>query len=359
MIKDYLEILRSVPLDFGNPDVDIEKNEIVLSIGKAALFMYERYCEKFPVFKKKKGLIILPEGLSVGNVVDSVQVLYSTHPDISQTSFNVCCEIFNFIETNKPGKVTVLLSGGSSSLVEHSKHPQKTIANNEHLLNSGLDIVSLNKKRIANSLIKGGKFAERYPHIFFKVFVMSDIPFDEGENYVGSMPFYRKDLENTSLKKCADSNTFHDHLLCCLQPLKTGKIDSVRKFSGTVNELFELVLYHIKNREDHLLVTGEPTVRISLPEKGSGGRMSHLALMLLPFLDRSVSLLALSSDGKDGNSSYAGAVIDCVPEKIQKDEINKALLNYDSATYLSRHGFSVESGYTGINLNDFIVVVRK
>ena len=108
------------------------------------------------------------------------------------------------------------------------------------------------------------------------VFVASDIPFENGEKFVGSMPFFRDDLKNTHLFKCADSDSLHDALLKLL-PANT---ESVRRFTESVDELKNLLLSRIEAGAEAVLITGEPLLKISSKNAGRGGRMSHFALMM-------------------------------------------------------------------------------
>jgi glycerate-2-kinase len=45
--------------------------------------------------------------------------------------------------------------------------------------------------------------------------------------------------------------------------------------------------------------------------------------------------------------------------KIHENEINSALESYNSAELLDKYGLMIKSGYTGINLNDFVIFLKK
>jgi len=355
--QDYLKLLLSIPLNF-NFSKELCDNEVIVSIGKSAFLMYKEFCLKYKDAGNKKALIIVPEGLTETTLPENCKVVYSTHPFISEKSFAAAQTLKNFIVETSPSVVNVLLSGGSSALIEDSLNPFKTMDINRSLLYSGFNIVELNKERIKNSLIKGGKFAEFYPEVHFRVFVMSDIPFENGELYVGSNPFFRKDLKNTTIIKVADSDTLHDHILENYQPLENRKTISIRRFNGSLENLHSIIKEHIKNSCDNLLVTGEPTVKVDKFKSGKGGRMSHLALGLIPFIDNSVSIDALSSDGIDGNSVFAGSVVNGIPLRYIVEKGEKELGDFNSAFYLETLGCMLETGYTGINLNDFVIVQK-
>lgn len=352
--KEYIEFLHSVPLDFsGYGKLREKKNKVVISVGKSASYMYCCFVREFPEAAALPYLAVLPEGAEHSGL-KSENVVFSSHPQVTEKSFAACERVLDFVKVHDPENAVVLLSGGSSALIEKSADPERFMSLNRELLKSGLPITEINKMRSENSLIKGGKFAAMFPKIRWSVFVMSDIPFEGGEKSVGSMPFFREDLENTELFKCADSDSLHDRIL---RELPAGTV-SVRRFTSSVDELVSLAAHHIEARTKSLLVTGEPLLKIASENAGCGGRMSHFALKMMPFLKAGMELCALSSDGIDGNSPFAGAVIRG-GQKAGIGEINDSLANYNSAELLNKFGYSLKSGYTGLNLNDFVVFLRR
>lgn len=352
--KEYLDFLKSVQFDFSAFEVVREKpRKIVISVGKSAGYMYEKFVLSYPETAALPAFAVLPEGID-WSVTENVEAFFSSHPYLTEKSFKAAEKLINFIKKHEPENVIVLLSGGSSALIEKSLNEKEAVELNEKLLKSGLPITEINKKRSGYSLIKNGKLAEMFGKTDFYVFVASDIPFDGGEKFVGSMPFFREDLENTHLFKCADSDLLHDALLKNL-PENT---ESFRRFTGSVDELKNLVLGRIETGAESILVTGEPLLKIDSKNAGTGGRMSHFALTMFPFLQKGMKLCAFSSDGIDGNSPFAGAVIKG-GLKIPENKINSALESYNSASLLDKYGLMIKSGYTGLNLNDFVVFLKE
>ncbi|MBO4700110.1 DUF4147 domain-containing protein [bacterium] len=351
--KGYVEFLSSLSFDFSDFENIREKDGFaVISIGKSACYMYKHFVGSFPEAALFPYFAVMPEG-SDAEGLESENIFFSTHPHLSEKSFEACNRLINFINFYKPKNVAVLLSGGSSALVEKSENPENSIKLNEKLLKSGLPITEINRIRSENSLVKNGKFAEMFAEIDWYVFVASDIPYPKGEFFVGSMPFYRENLANTRLFKCADSDLPHDALL---KQLPDNTL-SFRHFTGTLDELKDLVLCNIGN-SGCILVSGEPLLKINSEKAGTGGRMSHFALMMLPYIKKGMRLYALSSDGIDGNSPFAGAVVDGGDFSAFENERIEALKNYNSAELLNKLGFMLKSGYTGINLNDFVVLLK-
>jgi len=353
-MKNYLEILRSIKLNFGfNTDLGILNNSAVIAVGKSSAFMYRKFIETYPEAVNFPKIIILPKNSDSMGLND---VVFSTHPLISDLSFCAGKKLLEFIKSLDINKLIVLISGGSSALIEHSLAMDSTINSNAYLLNSGKNIVEINRIRSENSLIKGGKLALMFPEKNFTVFSMSDIPFPDGEKLVGSMPFYSEYTPNSILIKCADCITLKDHLSSHFRLCEKDTI-FIDRFTNSVEELIRIIVDHLKTSEQNLFVCGEPTLKVD--GSGKGGRMSHLALSVLPYLDDSIEFYALSSDGIDGNSQYAGTVITDLKRKYTKNEIRPFIETFDSATFMEIEGFSLKTGYTGINLNDFVLIRKK
>lgn len=127
-------------------------------------------------------------------------------------------------------------------------------------------------------------------------------------------------------------------------------------------------------RRDHrrvcLISSGEVTVELSpgvsaegSDELGIGGRNQHFALYaatLLGSLDACTVVLSAGTDGVDGNSFAAGAVVD---EKTLLDDekllsrAQRCLERFDSGTFLQEAGLSIVTGATGNNLRDLRILL--
>jgi hydroxypyruvate reductase len=118
-----------------------------------------------------------------------------------------------------------------------------------------------------------------------------------------------------------------------------------------------------------LISVGEVTVEVSRPSDSQGaavgGRNQHFALYAstLPTpRDGRLAILSAGSDGIDGNSPSAGAVLDVellqagrqsvVDAPAMNFEAEAALARFDSGTFLNRIGATIETGPTGNNLRD-------
>lgn len=109
-----------------------------------------------------------------------------------------------------------------------------------------------------------------------------------------------------------------------------------------------------------LVLGGETTVTVV--GNGSGGRNQELALAAAAKLpnDLNCAVLAAGTDGVDGSSANAGAVVDPGSwNRITCSGIDpaRALANNDSATALGLSGDSITTGPTGTNVCDLTLLL--
>jgi glycerate-2-kinase len=108
------------------------------------------------------------------------------------------------------------------------------------------------------------------------------------------------------------------------------------------------------------VAVGEPTMRVR--GQGLGGRAQHVALAMVgPLAGRALTLVALGSDGRDGPTDAAGAVIDGrALDLLANKGIDPvgALRRCDSHRALAAIGATVPSWPTGTNLTDLYLLGR-
>ncbi|HQG78270.1 MAG TPA: glycerate kinase [Bacteroidales bacterium] len=109
-----------------------------------------------------------------------------------------------------------------------------------------------------------------------------------------------------------------------------------------------------------LIFGGETTVRVS--GEGLGGRNQHLALSLAMRLrDKpGITILAAGTDGTDGPTDMAGAVVDSetiVQAEKQKIDPEKYLAAFDSYNFFKKTGGHIRTGPTFTNVMDMAIVL--
>ena len=117
-----------------------------------------------------------------------------------------------------------------------------------------------------------------------------------------------------------------------------------------------------------LIAGGETIVTIPSDSTGKGGRNQELALAAaLKFQQlglRGVVLASIGTDGTDGPTDAAGAIVDGASVARLKGNAEDALLRHDAYTYLNQseqdgHSPLVKTGATGTNVADVCVVLLK
>lgn len=103
-----------------------------------------------------------------------------------------------------------------------------------------------------------------------------------------------------------------------------------------------------------ILSAGETTVRVR--GDGTGGPNQEFALAAASELPSTTVLAAVDTDGKDGSTDAAGALVDA--STVEKpDEARAALADNDSYGYLDQRSRLLRTGATGTNVNDLRVIV--
>lgn len=106
--------------------------------------------------------------------------------------------------------------------------------------------------------------------------------------------------------------------------------------------------------------SGETTVSLTGGPTGKGGRTLELGLSLANSLFPLPALvLSLASDGFDGNSGLAGALVPTsfFSSPQRRIEGQLALRHHDSGRFLEENGLEIRTGPSGTNVNDLLMVV--
>jgi glycerate 2-kinase len=112
-----------------------------------------------------------------------------------------------------------------------------------------------------------------------------------------------------------------------------------------------------------LISAGEVTVRVGEASASArGGRNQHFALYMATQLsaeDGPIAVLSAGSDGVDGNSDAAGAIVDehTIDCDATRKSAQRALAEFDSSSWLSGVGATIVTGATGHNLRDLRILL--
>lgn len=368
----------------------------VAAVGKAAGAMAQGAADALGE-RWARGLVITRHGHLPSNALRLANTDYRTagHPLPDGESL-LCGEaLVRFVaEVPHATRLLILMSGGASSLVEQlpagvSFEDWQRV--NQWLLGSGFDIHHMNAVRKSLSCIKAGRLAVWTRDVRTDVLLMSDVPGDD-RCVIGSgllvaddaavvdqaaltLPAWMRTLlhhapkfpessdrcfQNISTRIVARNADARAALAAAAQQLGIAATNYSEEFTGSVAQAATVIREALQSGAKGIHIWGgEPT--LVLPEvPGWGGRNSHLALTVAQHIDdrRDVLFLALATDGSDGNSAHAGALVDGMSlSRGRKSGFDAAvcLARADSMAFLDASGDALTTGPTGTNVMDLMV----
>lgn len=400
LFRKYLHVYENT-LYFHNTPLKIpEKGRLVLAgSGKASQSM-ARAMLPYLSLKPNLSLLISTKGINDPHFA----VCPGNHPLPGRESLEAGRRMRNFLSgLHKEDTLIYLLSGGSSAMMELPL-PKLTLQDiqtaNRVFLESGMHIREMNILRSRLSQVKCGKLAALCKARTY-VFVLSDVMGNDFST-IGSGPFYPSDTFSSVvedlIEKYALETNLPQNLIVALrreneQPADRNAVPShfligsnmdlleaadaylnkknypVRSFPeslcGEAREAGAMIAEMIRRdkgtKPSFLLFGGETTVTLN-DKPGIGGRSQEIALAALSELrdSRNYCLLCAGSDGIDGNSNAAGALIDRHSyRKAHKYGLlpEKFLAEHDSYHFHRRCGTLLFTGPTGTNVADIAIAM--
>ncbi|HEX5512868.1 MAG TPA: DUF4147 domain-containing protein [Gammaproteobacteria bacterium] len=368
----------------------------LIALGKAAEAMAEGASDQLGA-AIVRGLLITKSGHADPVIWRNrpVQLLESAHPIPDQRSLEAGAALLEFIDAAPAdAQFLFLLSGGASSLVEvlpAGADVGELQRLNRYLLGSGLDIHAVNRLRQACSLIKGGRLARRLDGRRALVLLISDVEGDDPA-VIGSGPLT---ASRTAPVAAAELPPELRPLLTTepAPPLGDPVFENIRleivasnaqALAAAAERAGELG-FEVHRHAEFIrgeavdigaalarvlaagpagihLWGGEPTVTLP-PEPGRGGRMQGLALAAAQAIEgrSGLYLLAAGSDGSDGPTEDAGALIDggtVARCRAGGYEPAAALAAADAGSALAASGDLLYTGPTGTNVMDLVIGLR-
>lgn len=363
----------------------------VIALGKAAAAMMAGARDVLGVHLCRGFVVTAPGTASVLSADARVQVLVGDHPVPGTASLAAGVALLQFL-ADLPSElpVCVLVSGGASSLVE-APLPGVTLSDlealNQWALARNVPIGELNGWRRRLSAIKGGRLAARLAGRSAQAFLISDVP-DDDPSVIGSglvacradeerpvpadLPARLQSLLATvpappgatlpttlvaSLSHALTAVEARAHALGLRVQRQTQRLEGLAV--GAAAELAETLLHLTV---DVLLAGGETTVELPATP-GVGGRCQHLALSAATRLQGhpDVFLLVACTDGTDGASIDAGALVDgdtVARAALDGEEAEDCLRRADSGRCLQASGDLLHTGPTLTNVGDLVIGLR-
>ena len=296
-----------------------------------------------------------------------VEIHESGHPVPDERSLRAGQRLLRWLEMLPPAATPLfLISGGASALVEVPKAGVKLedlVRVSQQGLATDLTIAEINSQRTRLSQIKGGRLAARLGDREGRALLISDVPGDD-PGLIGSgilAPAPGGDRIQRQVIASVDDAIEAIAADATRRGLTARR--AARRFAGDASRLsvqftHELALGQVQVR----VWGGESTVR--LPEHpGRGGRNQHLALTAARLIAGypQLMLLAAGTDGSDGPTEDAGAVVDadtCGRIALMGLDPDDCLRRADSGTALEAAGALVRTGPTGTNVADLVIGLK-
>lgn len=298
-----------------------------------------------------------------------VTVIESGHPLPDARSLWAGAELVRRVTGLPPSHFPIfLVSGGSSSLVE-LLHEGNTLADlralNERGLAAGWGIATFNAERTRLSQLKGGGITRLLDGRDALALFISDVPRDDtgvigsgllGATAGGTDHVVRRIVANVDIA----AGAVRDAGLARGIDVRTRS----SRFADDAQAVASEFVAALRETEgDGLVWGGESTVE--LPARhGRGGRNTHLALSAARLLapTEPFTILAAGTDGTDGPTDDAGAIIDAGSIEradLAGCDVERAFREFDSGTALEAAGDLVHTGPTGTNVGDLLIGLKK
>lgn len=360
----------------------------------------------------KDGIVISPDKYT-GN--SKVQVFKGSHPLPDKESLSSAYELISFLKKIPDNSFVInLISGGTSSLFclpAGNLEIEEIQEIYSLLIESGADIHEINTVRKVFSAVKGGQILQYLQGKQVVDLMISDISDDE-IGMIGSGPSIAQEISSTEAFKILKQYQLYNQIPHSARQFLAVEIDKELKnknyrttkeidkhssfiiasasmmaakaadiareggFDVTLNDtavsqpvgevkdqFLNQIRQHLKDsvRSKAIISYGEPTIQVT--GDGLGGRNQELALIMavaLKDIDHNLVFLSAGTDGIDGPTDAAGAVVtNRTFQDALESDINpkQYLANNDSYHFFKKAGGHIKPGPTGNNLMDLHIVL--
>lgn len=370
----------------------------VIAIGKAAPAMAAGALGRWGR-AIERCMVVAPDGTDVSALAPygaAVEVLRAAHPLPDGRSVRAAETCLEAVATRDPTQVLVLVSGGASALVCAPSSGVRLVDKRgvtEAMLRSGACVQDVNVVRKHLSRIKGGGLLRAsWPNPVLSLVasdVIGGLAADVGSG--PSVPDPSSVTDARALVRRFAPSFAH------LPFARTLAVDDPRarqsraRIVASPEQLARAVAGSLETSglrvrllrpsqeqvsalaDDYLALAGratapsafvraaEPSIDVP-PGAGRGGRSTHLAALVGAELPRGARFLAMATDGVDGNSGTAGAVVDStfgvrVTRLLGEDALARALDGFDTGPLHRALATALPLSPTGHNLADLHVLV--
>jgi glycerate 2-kinase len=391
-------------------DLNSYSRVFVVSIGKAAHTMVEALANQ--VGSRLEGIVASPvEPASKGfaGQVRGFRYFHGGHPTPTAESIQAAEAIRKSLDSlNAAALAIFLLSGGGSSIVEKPVDNEISLPDlvetYRALVHSGAPIAEINAIRKHLSAVKGGRLAQAaYPAQQVSILV-SDVP-DATPDALASGPTMPDSTSIADCHRIAEqyglvekfpapvAELFRRHALeetpksddpafarsrwwtvlsnqavveeAALAATKAGFAVEVDNrcddwdYAKAADYLLQRVRELRRSVSRVCLISGGE-VTVSVRNGGIGGRNQQFALACAEKIaGESITILSAGTDGIDGNSQAAGAVVDgsTADRAGGPEAVRRALARFNAYPVFESLGDTLVTGPTGNNLRDLRVLL--
>jgi glycerate 2-kinase len=411
LVRHPSSALKPVSIPLGS-----YKKVFVISFGKAGMSMLNALLERLPKKIHVHGVCSAPEMPKKRNW--RIRYFTGGHPLPNEESFAAAEAALKLLKRAKKDTfVFFLISGGGSAMMELPRNEEisleDTIAFHETLIASGATITEINTVRKYFSAIKGGRLALAAPEAEKLSLLLADVPLkDLGavassptlpdrstteecreilaryhllEKFPSAVREYFEALPNEAAAETLGASGEEAFAHSQFDTMLSNH-DFVNAARDRAQDLgFRVIIdnscddwdyadasrYLLKRfhelRAEHprlcLLSSGEVTVQLNA-QPGCGGRNQQFALAsafdLAKYEGQPLALLSAGSDGIDGNSPAAGAIVDTTTisrARTYHFEPESNLARFDTCPLFSALGDTIMTGPTGNNLRDLRILL--
>ncbi|HKL15483.1 MAG TPA: DUF4147 domain-containing protein [Balneolaceae bacterium] len=400
-------------LTIKDQQFSVEKDQpiYIIGAGKASVQM-ALGIESVMKGRIKDGIVISPDPYKGDS---KTQVFVGAHPLPDKESLSSSYELVSFLQNIPDNSFVInLISGGASSLfclpagdleIEEVRDIYSL------LIESGARIHDINTVRKVFSSVKGGQLLQHLKGKQVVDLMISDIT-DDDIQMIGSGPsiaqeisandafqilkqykLYNsiphvarqflasemdKEMKVKTYRNTTDIDRHSSFIIASASMMAAGASEIARDkgydvvfneeaVSAPIDEVVQSLINQIRSLSDNkgekkaIISFGEPTVHVT--GDGLGGRNQELALLMadaLQNVDHNITFLSAGTDGIDGPTDAAGAVVtNRTFQEAVSSSINPTqyLENNDSYHFFQKAGGHIKPGPTGNNLMDLHIAL--
>jgi glycerate 2-kinase len=412
-VRAWLKI-REGQLIAGDFSIPLSGMIRIIAVGKASVSMFEAAVRVLRDHVAS-GILVVPKNVEVPKLSSRFKVFRAGHPFPDQEGVKASEQVISSIEGMQKGELLLcLISGGASAMLPApvdgiSLEDKKNMT--KQLIRSRASIHEINTVRRHLSKLKGGRLVERCRAGTILSLIISDVSgnvlSDIASGLTAPDPTTFRDAANVlkkfrlwaprsvrlhleqglrgripetpkpsnrifrRVKNCiiADNRMACEAARRALQESRVHAMIITSSLDMEARSLGSLLASVARESElsdspvggsDALILGGETTVEVR--GSGKGGRNQETALSAVERIVglRGAIVAAFGTDGIDGNSPAAGAIIDG-HSKMHATRlglnVGEFLDRNDSYTFFRKLGDNIVTGRTGTNVGDLYLVL--